>query len=379
MDSNFPVPMWTTLDFQNHCFLCLKPVEDLELEMISGQNPKQLDDFQPILQYLTGQLYSSSKVDTETVFFPVCKQVPPLCKICYDILETLSKFHGELLELQKNIQSQIIRAREVVLKTQQIPDGTLTHFLNQVQGQQQNVQNNGAEMKKFLGKFHDRVNSGKQDFVHLYEICNFNVKNNSRFVFEAVNQRKAEAFPEMLPLTFNEQTDAKWLTWAGFSPYFVEFVEPKTKGSTESLELSMDTEPQILSQASMQIIETNMEDVTEENNLLPEASGSVRKGNELQAEKSGDIISIKVPTGKKLVITLVENQKPGTSSGLAYSQYQAVGHGVNTQNALEGTQRNFELPIDGPETAAEFSKDGKQFKDQSTSTEDFRIHNGKPN
>src|SRR3989442_63964 len=95
------------LNFQNHCLLCLQHEDPVVLRQNVNENPRGLLDFQLIISYLTGTVNSfAGRKDNEgesaqREYYPVAKNLPPLCKLCNDILAELHLFHVELMELQR--------------------------------------------------------------------------------------------------------------------------------------------------------------------------------------------------------------------------------------------------------------------------------------
>lgn len=146
------------LNFHGHCLLCLQHEDPVILHQIANENPKGLRDFQSVLCYLTGDPIELGKT-TQQKFYPVTKNLPPLCKTCYDILAELYLFHCELMELQRKIQNQTEAGRRIVSGTTRKRGGMRGEFFNRLKIGGIPEEDVGA-MKSFIGNFHDLILEG---------------------------------------------------------------------------------------------------------------------------------------------------------------------------------------------------------------------------
>lgn len=153
------------LNFQNHCLLCLQHEDPAVLRQNVDENPKCLLDFQPIMSYLTGtvnpleQGQDNGGENTQGQYYPVTKNLPPLCKLCYDILAELYLFHCELMELQRKILNQTEAARRIVKGTMRKRGGMRAEFFNRLKiagVPKEDVQT----MELFIDNFHDLIKQG---------------------------------------------------------------------------------------------------------------------------------------------------------------------------------------------------------------------------
>lgn len=105
----------TPLNFKNHCMFCLKEQSASAILDIVKRNPRNIQNFQPLIHYITGTLSGGSSPKDKKV--PVMGNLPPMCTSCYDHLATLYGLHEALLGIQRLIQRQTTHLRNIVKRT----------------------------------------------------------------------------------------------------------------------------------------------------------------------------------------------------------------------------------------------------------------------
>ena len=128
----------TTVNFKNHCVLCLQPENPLKMLDILQTNPLKLESFQPVVHYLTGTdpTHDLSAQICQEKDLPVMRNLPTLCVRCYNLSAEIYGLHKSLLEFEGLIQGKVDQARKIVLgagKGRQVRMGNDTDNRRQVE------------------------------------------------------------------------------------------------------------------------------------------------------------------------------------------------------------------------------------------------------